>query len=102
MDLGNHLLDLDLVVRDTNQNIYSLRDSLSIIKIFREYHNSSNRLKDINPAQDKAWFANNITQIIDADETKEKAVFLQVKNVVCKVGEEAELMCFVAKIETTR
>jgi hypothetical protein len=33
---------------------------------------------------------------------KERSIYLQVKNITFKVGEEAEILCFVARLENTR
>ena len=100
IDLGNHVLNLDLVVRDEWQNVHR-QDSLSLVQFFKQYQSSQTRLKAINPD------ALRLHEVISPDAAKNetqagRTIFLQVKNMVCKVGEEAELVCFVARLESTR
>ena len=75
IDLGNHFLGLDLVVRDHNKNIFNM-GGLSIVTLYREYEKSTKELKEKNPSPDGGFLDNPLSSQSQKENT-ETSIFLQ-------------------------
>ena len=75
IDLGNHFLGLDFVVRDKNKNIYSM-GGLSIVKLYREYEKSMKELKENDPLPEGGFLDERLSSQSQKENT-ETSIFLQ-------------------------
>uniref|UniRef100_A0A8K9UDV2 Dedicator of cytokinesis 1 n=1 Tax=Oncorhynchus mykiss TaxID=8022 RepID=A0A8K9UDV2_ONCMY len=82
IDYGNKYLDLDLVVRDKDGNILD-PDSTSTVSLFRAHEAASKQIED-RIQEEKVY--------IRHQSTPSFALFVTLKNVVCKIGEDAEVL----------
>ncbi|XP_065556971.1 dedicator of cytokinesis protein 1-like isoform X2 [Artemia franciscana] len=86
IDHGNAILELDLVVRDNFGNPLDVQTA-SVIEVFRQHEKASQRIatKDRKLSPD----------LLNAPNALEKSnytLFVAIRNFVCKVGEDAELI----------
>ncbi|XP_053496673.1 dedicator of cytokinesis protein 1 isoform X1 [Ictalurus furcatus] len=89
IDYGNKVLDQDLVVRDKDGNILD-PDLTSTISLFRA-HEAASRQIDERLQEEKSQRQNLDRQAKFAS-TPSFALFVTLKNVVCKIGEDAEVL----------
>uniref|UniRef100_A0A803VZS2 Dedicator of cytokinesis 1 n=1 Tax=Ficedula albicollis TaxID=59894 RepID=A0A803VZS2_FICAL len=89
IDYGNRILDLDLVVRDEDGNILD-PEQTSTISLFRAHEIASKqveeRLQEEKRSQEQTLDGNLFAA------TPSFALFVNLKNVVCKIGEDAEVL----------
>uniref|UniRef100_A0A673CPR4 Dedicator of cytokinesis 1 n=1 Tax=Sphaeramia orbicularis TaxID=375764 RepID=A0A673CPR4_9TELE len=92
IDYGNKYLDLDLVVRDKDGNILD-PDLTSTISLFRAHEAASKQIED-RIQEEKVKLRQNIDLNRQAKfaSTPAFALFVTLKNVVCKIGEDAEVL----------
>uniref|UniRef100_A0AAQ5XA27 Dedicator of cytokinesis 1 n=1 Tax=Amphiprion ocellaris TaxID=80972 RepID=A0AAQ5XA27_AMPOC len=94
IDYGNKYLDLDLVVRDKDGNILD-PELTSTISLFRAHEAASKQIEDriqeekVNSSKRAPDY--NIFIHLFAS-TPAFALFVTLKNVVCKIGEDAEVL----------
>ncbi|KAJ8264468.1 hypothetical protein GJAV_G00149520 [Gymnothorax javanicus] len=100
IDYGNKYLDLDLVVRDKDGNILD-PDQTSTISLFRAHEAASKQIED-RIQEEKSQKQNiDLTRQAKFASTPSFALFVTLKNVVCKIGEDAEvLMSLYDPVET--
>uniref|UniRef100_A0A8C6U3Z7 Dedicator of cytokinesis 1 n=1 Tax=Neogobius melanostomus TaxID=47308 RepID=A0A8C6U3Z7_9GOBI len=84
IDYGNKYLGLDLVVRDKDGNILD-PDVTSTISLFRAHEAASKQIED-RIQEEK------VRQRMIFASTPSFALFVTLKNVVCKIGEDAEVL----------
>uniref|UniRef100_A0A8C1MJK4 Dedicator of cytokinesis 1 n=1 Tax=Cyprinus carpio TaxID=7962 RepID=A0A8C1MJK4_CYPCA len=89
MDYGNKYLDLDLVVRDKDGNILD-PDLTSTISLFRAHETASKQI-EARIQEEKVNHIRLFSSIMFAS-TPSFALFVTLKNVVCKIGEDAEVL----------
>ncbi|TNN73864.1 Dedicator of cytokinesis protein 1 [Liparis tanakae] len=91
IDYGNKYLDLDLVVRDQDGNILD-PELTSTVSLFRAHEAASKQIED--RIQEERSQKQNIDLSRQAKfaSTPAFALFVTLKNVVCKIGEEAEVL----------
>ncbi|XP_049862449.1 dedicator of cytokinesis protein 1 isoform X3 [Schistocerca gregaria] len=82
IDMGNKMLDLDMVVRDKNGNILS-PDITSTIQLYRQHEMATERIKKASMESEKPQKV--VTHY-------SHIVFVSVRNFVCKMTEDAELL----------
>uniref|UniRef100_A0A3B5LHB8 Dedicator of cytokinesis N-terminal domain-containing protein n=1 Tax=Xiphophorus couchianus TaxID=32473 RepID=A0A3B5LHB8_9TELE len=91
IDYGNKYLDLDLVVRDKDGNILD-PELTSTVSIFREHEAASKQIED-RIQEEKSQKQNiDLTRQAKFASTPAFALFVTLKNVVCKIGEDAEVL----------
>uniref|UniRef100_A0A8C9NIC2 Dedicator of cytokinesis 1 n=1 Tax=Serinus canaria TaxID=9135 RepID=A0A8C9NIC2_SERCA len=91
IDYGNRILDLDLVVRDEDGNILDPEQS-STISLFRAHEIASKQVEE-RLQEEKSQKQNiDINRQAKFAATPSFALFVNLKNVVCKIGEDAEVL----------
>ncbi|XP_068610915.1 dedicator of cytokinesis protein 1 [Brachionichthys hirsutus] len=91
IDYGNKYLDLDLVVRDEDGNILD-PDLTSTISLFRAHEAASKQIDD-RIQEEKSQRQNiDLSRQAKFASTPAFALFVTLKNVVCKIGEDAEVL----------
>uniref|UniRef100_A0A8C2KR64 Dedicator of cytokinesis 1 n=1 Tax=Cyprinus carpio TaxID=7962 RepID=A0A8C2KR64_CYPCA len=91
MDYGNKYLDLDLVVRDKDGNILD-PDLTSTISLFRAHETASKQI-EARIQEEKSQKQNmDLSRQAKFASTPSFALFVTLKNVVCKIGEDAEVL----------
>ncbi|MBN3290076.1 DOCK1 protein, partial [Polypterus senegalus] len=91
IDYGNKYLDLDLVVRDEDGNILD-PEQASTINLFRAHEAASKQIQD-RIQEEKSQKQNiDLTRQAKFASTPSFALFVTLKNVVCKIGEDAEVL----------
>ncbi|XP_067224876.1 dedicator of cytokinesis protein 1 isoform X3 [Chanodichthys erythropterus] len=91
MDYGNKYLDLDLVVRDKDGNILD-PDLTSTINLFRAHEAASKQI-EARIQEEKSQKQNlDLSRQAKFASTPSFALFVTLKNVVCKIGEDAEVL----------
>uniref|UniRef100_A0A8B9MXY3 Dedicator of cytokinesis 1 n=1 Tax=Accipiter nisus TaxID=211598 RepID=A0A8B9MXY3_9AVES len=86
IDYGNRILDLDLVVRDEDGNILD-PEQTSTISLFRAHEIASKQVEE-RLQEEKVRY----TIQAKFAATPSFALFVNLKNVVCKIGEDAEVL----------
>ncbi|KAF3853752.1 hypothetical protein F7725_014440 [Dissostichus mawsoni] len=91
IDYGNKYLDLDLVVRDQDGNILD-PEITSTVSLFRAHEAASKQIED--RIQEERSQKQNIDLSRQAKfaSTPSFGLFVTLKNVVCKIGEDAEVL----------
>ncbi|KAG8435496.1 hypothetical protein GDO86_013434 [Hymenochirus boettgeri] len=90
IDYGNRILDLDLVVRDEDGNILD-PEQTSTISLFRAHEIASKQVEE-RIQEEKSQKLNDINRQAKFAATPSFALFVNLKNVVCKIGEDAEVL----------
>uniref|UniRef100_A0A8C1NX94 Dedicator of cytokinesis 1 n=1 Tax=Cyprinus carpio TaxID=7962 RepID=A0A8C1NX94_CYPCA len=91
MDYGNKYLDLDLVVRDKDGNILD-PDLTSTVNLFRAHETASKQI-EARIQEEKSQKQNmDLSRQAKFASTPSFALFVTLKNVVCKIGEDAEVL----------
>uniref|UniRef100_A0A6Q2YQT0 Dedicator of cytokinesis 1 n=1 Tax=Esox lucius TaxID=8010 RepID=A0A6Q2YQT0_ESOLU len=91
IDYGNKYLDLDLVVRDKEGNILD-PDTTSTVSLFRAHEAASKQIEE-RIQEEKSQKQNiDLTRQAKFAQTPSFALFVTLKNVVCKIGEDAEVL----------
>nr|XP_014432558.1 dedicator of cytokinesis protein 1 isoform X5 [Pelodiscus sinensis] len=91
IDYGNRILDLDLVVRDEDGNILD-PEQTSTISLFRAHEIASKQVEE-RLLEEKSQKQNiDINRQAKFAATSSFALFVNLKNVVCKIGEDAEVL----------
>ncbi|XP_042193007.1 dedicator of cytokinesis protein 1 isoform X3 [Callorhinchus milii] len=91
IDYGNRILDLDLVVRDEDGNILD-PDESSTISLFRAHEMASKQIEE-RIREEKSQKQNiDINRQAKFAATPSFGLFVTLKNVVCKIGEDAEVL----------
>ncbi|GAA6100553.1 dedicator of cytokinesis protein 1 isoform X1 [Tachysurus ichikawai] len=91
IDYGNKVLDLDLVVRDKDGNILD-PDLTSTINLFRAHEAASRQIEE-RIQEEKSQKQNlDLSRQAKFASTPSFALFVTLKNVVCKIGEDAEVL----------
>uniref|UniRef100_A0A4W4HM40 Dedicator of cytokinesis 1 n=1 Tax=Electrophorus electricus TaxID=8005 RepID=A0A4W4HM40_ELEEL len=91
IDYGNKVLDLDLVVRDKVGNILD-PDLTSTISLFQAHETASRQIEE-RIQEEKSQKQNlDLSRRAKFDSTPSFALFVTLKNVVCKIGEDAEVL----------
>lgn len=91
IDYGNRILDLDLVVRDEDGNILD-PELTSTISLFRAHEVASKQVEE-RLQEEKSQKQNmDINRQAKFAATPSLALFVNLKNVVCKIGEDAEVL----------
>uniref|UniRef100_A0A8C0L4Q1 Dedicator of cytokinesis 1 n=1 Tax=Canis lupus dingo TaxID=286419 RepID=A0A8C0L4Q1_CANLU len=91
IDYGNRILDLDLVVRDEDGNILD-PELTSTISLFRAHEIASKQVEE-RLQEEKSQKQNiDINRQAKFAATPSLALFVNLKNVVCKIGEDAEVL----------
>uniref|UniRef100_A0A8D2KXX7 Dedicator of cytokinesis 1 n=1 Tax=Varanus komodoensis TaxID=61221 RepID=A0A8D2KXX7_VARKO len=91
IDYGNRILDLDLVVRDEDGNILD-PEQTSTISLFRAHEIASKQVEE-RLLEEKSQKQNfDISRQAKFAATPSFALFINLKNVVCKIGEDAEVL----------
>ncbi|XP_037134483.1 dedicator of cytokinesis protein 1 [Syngnathus acus] len=91
IDYGNKYLDLDLVVRDKDGNILD-PELTSTISLFRAHEAASKQIED-RIQEEKSQKQNiDLSRQAKFASTPAFALFVTLKNVVCKIGEDAEVL----------
>ncbi|OCT71603.1 dedicator of cytokinesis protein 1 isoform X2 [Xenopus laevis] len=89
IDYGNRILDLDLVVRDEDGNILD-PEQTSTISLFRAHEIASKQVEE--RIQEEKSLKNDVNRQAKFAATPSFALFVNLKNVVCKIGEDAEVL----------
>uniref|UniRef100_A0A672IMA8 Dedicator of cytokinesis 1 n=1 Tax=Salarias fasciatus TaxID=181472 RepID=A0A672IMA8_SALFA len=89
IDYGNKYLDLDLVVRDKDGNILD-PELTSTISLFRAHEAASKQIED--RIQEEKVLSPKRLRSSKFASTPAFALFVTLKNVVCKIGEDAEVL----------
>uniref|UniRef100_A0A8C8BLC8 Dedicator of cytokinesis 1 n=1 Tax=Otus sunia TaxID=257818 RepID=A0A8C8BLC8_9STRI len=89
IDYGNRILDLDLVVRDEDGNILD-PEQTSTISLFRAHEIASKQVEERLQEEKKQNI--DINRQAKFAATPSFALFVNLKNVVCKIGEDAEVL----------
>ncbi|XP_063290662.1 dedicator of cytokinesis protein 1 isoform X3 [Pelobates fuscus] len=90
IDYGNRILDLDLVVRDEDGNILD-PEQTSTISLFRAHKIASKQVEE-RIQEERSQKQNDINRQAKFAATPSFALFVNLKNVVCKIGEDAEVL----------
>ncbi|XP_068114977.1 dedicator of cytokinesis protein 1 [Hyperolius riggenbachi] len=90
IDYGNRILDLDLVVRDEDGNILD-PEQTSTVNLFRAHEVASKQVEE-RIQEEKLQKQNDINRQAKFAATPSFALFVNLKNVVCKIGEDAEVL----------
>ncbi|GCB71686.1 hypothetical protein scyTo_0001664 [Scyliorhinus torazame] len=83
------MLELDLVVRDENGNILD-PDQTSIISLFRAHKKATQHITDLM-REETFQSQSEYSRFVRLTSSPTNALFIWVRNFVCKIGEEAEL-----------
>ncbi|XP_069488465.1 dedicator of cytokinesis protein 2-like [Ambystoma mexicanum] len=89
IDYGNKILELDLVVRDENGNILD-PDRTSVIHLFQAHKQATQLISE--RIREEAYRQNEYSQMSRLAMSPTHSIYLCVRNFVCKIGEEAELL----------
>uniref|UniRef100_A0A3Q2DTW0 Dedicator of cytokinesis 1 n=2 Tax=Cyprinodon variegatus TaxID=28743 RepID=A0A3Q2DTW0_CYPVA len=89
IDYGNKYLNLDLVVRDKDGNILD-PDLTSTVSLFRAHEAASKQIDDRIREEKEQNI--DLTRQAKFASTPAFALFVTLKNVVCKIGEDAEVL----------
>ncbi|XP_048457757.1 dedicator of cytokinesis protein 1-like [Rhincodon typus] len=89
IDFGNKMLELDLVVRDENGNILD-PDQTSIISLFRAHKKATHHITELM-REETFQNQSEYNRFARLTSSPTNALFIWVRNFVCKIGEEAEL-----------
>uniref|UniRef100_A0A8D3DHF7 Dedicator of cytokinesis 1 n=1 Tax=Scophthalmus maximus TaxID=52904 RepID=A0A8D3DHF7_SCOMX len=89
IDYGNKYLDLDLVVRDKDGNILD-PEITSTVSLFRAHEAASKQIEDRIQEEKKQNI--DLSRQAKFASTPSFALFVTLKNVVCKIGEDAEVL----------
>ncbi|KAM4636036.1 dedicator of cytokinesis protein 1 isoform 2-T2 [Discoglossus pictus] len=90
IDYGNRILDLDLVVRDEDGNILD-PEQTSTISLFRAHEIASKQVEE-RIQEERSQKQNDINRQAKFAATPSFALFVNLKNVVCKIGEDSEVL----------
>ncbi|XP_075699239.1 dedicator of cytokinesis protein 1 [Rhinoderma darwinii] len=90
IDYGNRILDLDLVVRDEDGNILD-PEQTSTINLFQAHEIASKQVEE-RIQEEKCQKQSDINRQAKFAATPSFALFVNLKNVVCKIGEDAEVL----------
>ncbi|XP_069061938.1 dedicator of cytokinesis protein 2-like [Pleurodeles waltl] len=90
VDYGNKILELDLVVRDENGNILD-PDRTSIIHLFQAHKKATQLITD-RIREESYNKQSEFSQMSRFAQSPTHSIYLCVRNFVCKIGEEAELL----------
>ncbi|XP_044152045.1 dedicator of cytokinesis protein 1 [Bufo gargarizans] len=90
IDYGNRILDLDLVVRDEDGNILD-PEQTSTINLFQAHEIASKQVEE-RIQEEKSQKQSDINRQAKFAATPSFALFVNLKNVVCKIGEDAEVL----------
>ncbi|XP_028669046.2 dedicator of cytokinesis protein 2-like [Erpetoichthys calabaricus] len=90
IDYGNKILELDLVVRDSNGNILD-PDKSSVISLFRAHEEATDKISERikEEMSDVQMDHSGMSARIQSSPTHSLYVF--VRNFVCRIGEDSEL-----------
>ncbi|XP_072413692.1 dedicator of cytokinesis protein 1 isoform X5 [Chiloscyllium punctatum] len=91
IDYGNRILDLDLVVRDEDGNILD-PDQTSTISLFRAHEMALKRIEERIEEEKSQKHNIDINRQAKFAVTPSFSLFVTLKNVVCKIGEDAEVL----------
>uniref|UniRef100_A0A668AXF8 Dedicator of cytokinesis 1 n=1 Tax=Myripristis murdjan TaxID=586833 RepID=A0A668AXF8_9TELE len=91
IDYGNKYLDLDLVVRDKDGNILD-PELTSTISLFRAHEAASKQIEDRIQEEKSQKHNIDLSRQAKFASTPSFALFVTLKNVVCKIGEDAEVL----------
>ncbi|XP_031416415.1 dedicator of cytokinesis protein 1 isoform X3 [Clupea harengus] len=91
MDYGNKYLDLDLVVRNQDGNILD-PDLTSTISLFRAHEAASRQIEERIQEERSQKQNMDLSRQAKFASTPSFALFVTLKNVVCKIGEDAEVL----------
>lgn len=91
IDYGNRILDLDLVVRDEDGNILD-PDQSSTISLFRAHEVALKRIEERIQEEKSQKHNIDINRQAKFAATPSFSLFVTLKNVVCKIGEDAEVL----------
>ncbi|XP_069755779.1 dedicator of cytokinesis protein 1 isoform X5 [Narcine bancroftii] len=91
IDYGNRILDLDLVVRDEDGNILD-PDQSSTISLFRAHEMALKRIEERIQEEKSQKHNIDINRQAKFAATPSFSLFVTLKNVVCKIGEDAEVL----------
>ncbi|XP_078421001.1 dedicator of cytokinesis protein 1 isoform X3 [Cetorhinus maximus] len=91
IDYGNRILDLDLVVRDEDGNILD-PDQTSTISLFRAHEMALKRIEERIEEEKSQKHNIDINRQAKFAATPSFSLFVTLKNVVCKIGEDAEVL----------
>ncbi|XP_030057685.1 dedicator of cytokinesis protein 5 isoform X1 [Microcaecilia unicolor] len=101
IDYGNRILGLDLVVRDENGNILD-PDETSIITLFKSHESASKRI-DERIQEEKSILQNvELRRQSIFSTTHTYSLYVNLKNFVCNIGEDAELLMSLYDPEQSR
>uniref|UniRef100_UPI00398F6CFE dedicator of cytokinesis protein 2-like isoform X2 n=1 Tax=Pristiophorus japonicus TaxID=55135 RepID=UPI00398F6CFE len=89
IDFGNKMLELDLVVRDENGNILD-PDQTSVISLFQAHKKATHHITELM-REETFQNQNEYSRFVRLASSPTHALFIWVRNFVCKIGEEAEL-----------
>ncbi|XP_035997911.1 dedicator of cytokinesis protein 1 isoform X4 [Fundulus heteroclitus] len=89
IDYGNKYLGLDLVVRDKDGNILD-PELTSTVSLFRAHEAASKQIEDRIKEEKEQNI--DLTRQAKFASTPAFALFVTLKNVVCKIGEDAEVL----------
>ena len=113
IDFGNRLHKLDMVIRNDRQRVV-LSKEISIIELFR---NSSAKYEEwltvknayLDDSSKKRWSDDEkrteIIRILCGEKdtkVEQKSLYLQMKNNLCKVGDEAEFICSLNQTDSNK
>uniref|UniRef100_A0A8C5FG88 Dedicator of cytokinesis 1 n=1 Tax=Gadus morhua TaxID=8049 RepID=A0A8C5FG88_GADMO len=90
IDYGNKYLDLDLVVRDKDGNILD-PETTSTVSLFRAHEAASKQIED-RIQEERVRPRPSLPACLPFASTPSFALFVTLKNVVCKIGEDAEVL----------
>ncbi|KAM6951370.1 dedicator of cytokinesis protein 1 [Aplochiton taeniatus] len=91
IDYGNKYLDLDLVVRDKDGNILD-PELTSTVSLFRAHEAASKQIEDRIQEERSQKQNMDLSRQAKFASTPSFALFVTLKNVVCKIGEDAEVL----------
>ncbi|XP_059821727.1 dedicator of cytokinesis protein 2-like [Hypanus sabinus] len=89
IDVGNKMLELDLVVRDENGNILD-PDHTSVISLFQAHKEAAQHITE-RIREETFQNQNECSRFARLSSSPTHTLFIWVRNFVCKIGEEAEL-----------
>ena len=90
IDQGNYLLKLDMVVRDDSGNIID-PEKVSVVHLYREHELASQRIKK-NAAAVNSSNVLGTNHKIKLVNRHSHMFFVAVRNFVCRIGEDTELL----------
>ncbi|MGH0163664.1 UNVERIFIED_CONTAM: hypothetical protein FKN15_060069 [Acipenser sinensis] len=91
IDYGNKYLDLDLVVRDEDGNILD-PEQTSTISLFLAHETASKQIEERIKEEQSQKQNIDLNRQAKFASTPSFALFVTLKNVVCKIGEDAEVL----------